>query len=201
MEKTRTKKYRDITATARDLFFRYGTRRVTVEEICEKSGVSKMTFYRFFRNKNDCALQVLDEWFKGADARYSAIMEREIPFVDRVRELILLKVEMSRELGDEFLSEIIEPNQVLHDFIMEQALKYHDMTVEFFIKGQQEGIINPCYSIEFLVVLTDRIRDMLNNEDIKRVIPDPHDRIEAVLKCFFYGIAGMEPGQDTLQYE
>ena len=57
---TKSKKLQQITQTAYDLFWRHGIKRVTIEEICRTSGVSKMTFYKYFDNKNDLAISVLD---------------------------------------------------------------------------------------------------------------------------------------------
>jgi AcrR family transcriptional regulator len=39
----------------RKLFWKYGFRRVSVDEICREAGVSKMTFYRAFEDKQDLA--------------------------------------------------------------------------------------------------------------------------------------------------
>ena len=48
-----SKKYQDIKKKGKELFWKYGTKRVTVEEICREAGVSKMTYYKFFKNKNE----------------------------------------------------------------------------------------------------------------------------------------------------
>ena len=48
---TTNPKYLDIFKTAKDLFWKYGIKRVSIEEICKEAKVSKMTFYKFFPNK------------------------------------------------------------------------------------------------------------------------------------------------------
>jgi AcrR family transcriptional regulator len=45
------KKRIQITETAIRLFSQFGTKRVTIEEICRTAGVSKVTFYKHFKNK------------------------------------------------------------------------------------------------------------------------------------------------------
>lgn len=40
-----------ILAAAKNLFLKHRSKRVTAEEICEKAGISKMTFCRYFQNK------------------------------------------------------------------------------------------------------------------------------------------------------
>ncbi|WP_372931944.1 TetR/AcrR family transcriptional regulator, partial [Mariniphaga sediminis] len=57
-ENKKSKKYLEIMKTARELFWKHGFRRVTIQEICEKAGVSKMTFYKHFPNKIDLAKTV-----------------------------------------------------------------------------------------------------------------------------------------------
>lgn len=47
---------RRILATACDLFYRQGYRASGINEIIEKSGVAKATFYAHFRSKEDLAL-------------------------------------------------------------------------------------------------------------------------------------------------
>ena len=56
-----SKKREATLLAAKDLFWRYGFRKVTVEEICEQEKVSKMTFYKMFPNKLDLAKHVFAE--------------------------------------------------------------------------------------------------------------------------------------------
>jgi len=48
--------YRRILATAQDLFYRNGYRATGINEIIEKSGVAKATFYAHFPSKEDLAV-------------------------------------------------------------------------------------------------------------------------------------------------
>lgn len=51
--------FKNITATAKSLFYAYGFDRVTVDDICAQAGVSKSTFYTHFSSKQD--LLILSE--------------------------------------------------------------------------------------------------------------------------------------------
>jgi AcrR family transcriptional regulator len=60
-----------ILETAADLFFREGFRAVGVDTIIERSGVAKMTLYRYFPSKDDLIVAYLEysnekfwEWFE-----------------------------------------------------------------------------------------------------------------------------------------
>ncbi len=61
-----------IFDTAMDLFEKKGYDRVTVDDICEKAGVAKGTFYNHFKSKN----QVIVEEFLKIDAYYGEILDK-----------------------------------------------------------------------------------------------------------------------------
>ena len=42
-----------ILNTARDLFFKYGLRNVTMDDISSEVGISKKTLYQTYENKKD----------------------------------------------------------------------------------------------------------------------------------------------------
>jgi AcrR family transcriptional regulator len=73
-----------IIEAAQDLFWHYGIKKVTVEEISDQAGVSKMTFYRKFENKFELAKVVLEKVMTDGLEDYRNFMEREdIPFTEK----------------------------------------------------------------------------------------------------------------------
>ena len=46
-------KREQILKTGKELFWKFGFKRVTIEEICKEAGISKMTYYKYFTNKMD----------------------------------------------------------------------------------------------------------------------------------------------------
>jgi hypothetical protein len=55
----KSKKYEDILDAAREKFWKYGFRRVSIEEICVQAKSSKMTFTVFFLIKQNSLKQFL----------------------------------------------------------------------------------------------------------------------------------------------
>ncbi len=60
-EQQRQETRRKVYDTSMDLFTRKGYASVTVEEICNKAGVSKGTFYYYFKSKHEV---LMEEYFK-----------------------------------------------------------------------------------------------------------------------------------------
>ena len=61
MEDSSNTKREQLIRTGKELFWKFGFRRVTVEEICSEAGISKMTFYKYFSNKLDLVKRIMDE--------------------------------------------------------------------------------------------------------------------------------------------
>ncbi|MCJ7680605.1 MAG: TetR/AcrR family transcriptional regulator, partial [Candidatus Aminicenantes bacterium] len=102
-----SKKYQLLIEAARDLFMRYGIKRVSVEEICTTAGVSKMTFYKHFSNKIELALFILNQRFEDGVLRYKSIMNRDVPFSEKAGEILKMKLELSEGISREMTKDIL----------------------------------------------------------------------------------------------
>jgi len=50
-----------VLKTGKELFWKFGFKRVTIEEVCKEAGISKMTFYKFFTNKIDLVKIIMND--------------------------------------------------------------------------------------------------------------------------------------------
>ena len=99
-------KRENLLAAASRLFWKHGIRRVTIEEICRQAGVSRMTFYKHFPDKDGIILTILEALEKEGLERYRTIMKSELPFPEKVKALILFKSEQADPLSHEFYHDI-----------------------------------------------------------------------------------------------
>src|SRR4030043_966501 len=97
------RKYAALLKTAQDLFWKHGFRRVSVEEICRKAGVSKMTFYRFFPNKLELAKTVFDRVTEEGLEQFRNIMAENTTPSEKMKKLIQMKLEGTHDISKEFL--------------------------------------------------------------------------------------------------
>ena len=65
-----------IVTAAYDLLARQGIRATGVDELIERSGVAKATFYRHFRSKDDVVLAYLKRWFEARTAAIESAVDR-----------------------------------------------------------------------------------------------------------------------------
>lgn len=71
-----------LMALGRELFARYGLKRVTVDELCRGVGIAKGSFYAFFESKEDL---------------FMAVMEREESFRDELLSRIIAEAGTTRD--------------------------------------------------------------------------------------------------------
>jgi len=85
-----------ILTKAADLFFRYGIRSITMDEIATQLGISKKTIYQFFTDKDDMVTAVIDQEIRKH--------EEECVLFRQQAENAVHQVFLAQESADEMLS-------------------------------------------------------------------------------------------------
>ncbi len=182
-------KRRQLIQTAKELFFRYGIKRVTVEEICKEAKVSKMTFYKHFRNKNELVKTWITELTDDAMGNYRNIMDSDMPFKEKVRETINMKLEGSDGMSKEFFSDYIphaEPE--LRDFLHKRMQEVMGLVINDYAEAQKRGDIRQDMKIEFILWYLNKMLDLMEDESLQQMYDSPQDLIMEMVNFFFYGI-------------
>jgi AcrR family transcriptional regulator len=190
------KKYRNIIETAKALFFKHGIRRVTIEEICIQANASKMTFYKFFANKNDLLRHLLENIFTENIKTYSQIMAEKISFFEKIKKLVILKLEKSDEYGENFIRDLLEDKSGLLEYVTKIKFESDQAIAVFLQKGQEEGVFRKSLTPEVLVYYQNILTEIYKSEQFKALIPNSHNRLEEVMNLLFYGL-----GEPDLSHE
>lgn len=185
----KNKKYNSILKTAKTLFWKHGIRRVSIEEICKEASVSKMTFYKFFPNKTDLAKTILDNLIQTSIVKFKNIIASEVPFLQKLKEIFLLKVEGMDNISMEFINDIFtNPELGLKEYMEEQQQKSVKITVDFYKDAQQKGFIRPDVKIDFLIAFSNQIIEMMKNKSLMAQYARPQDFVVESMNVIFYGI-------------
>jgi AcrR family transcriptional regulator len=182
-------KRKQLIRTAKDLFFKYGIKRVTVEEICREANVSKMTFYKHFRNKNELVKTWITQMTDEAMEKYSILMNSDLPFKEKVRETIQMKLEGTDGMSQEFFSDYIpQADPELSDFLLERMHAMMELVVKDYAAAQKRGDIRRDVSIEFILWFLNKMLDLMKDETLQQLYDNPQKLIMEMVNFFFYGI-------------
>ncbi len=182
-------KRKQLIHTAKDLFFKYGIKRVTVEEICREANVSKMTFYKHFRNKNELVKTWITEMTDEAMERYRALMDSDLPFREKVRETIHMKLEGTDGMSQAFFSDYIpHADPAFLDFLHQRMHEMMGLIIQDYARAQKKGEIRQDVKIEFILWYLNKMIDLMEDEALQQMYERPQDLIMEMVNFFFYGI-------------
>jgi AcrR family transcriptional regulator len=77
-----------ILNTARDLFFKYGLRNVTMDDICHELGISKKTLYQTYENKKDIVNTITTKFLVSHEEEYEVMISESKDAVDELLKLM-----------------------------------------------------------------------------------------------------------------
>lgn len=182
-------KRKQLIRTAKDLFFKYGIKRVTVEEICREANVSKMTFYKYFRNKNALVRTWITEMTEEAMDRYRSLMDSDLPFQEKVRETIQMKLEGTDGMSRDFFSDYIpHADPELSDFLHQRMHAVMGLVIKDYAAAQKRGDIRQDVRIDFVLWYLNKMLDLMKDETLQQLYDDPQELIMEMVNFFFYGI-------------
>jgi TetR/AcrR family transcriptional regulator, cholesterol catabolism regulator len=80
-----------ILKTALSLFFKYGIKHVTMDDIARELGMSKKTIYQFFREKDDLVNQLVETELSNQECEFDTLNKAA---TDPIHEIILISHKM-----------------------------------------------------------------------------------------------------------
>ncbi len=169
-----------IVDTARALFFKHGVRRVTVEEICSKAKVSKVTFYKYFDNKQDIAKYIGDELTKLGFARFDEINELDLSFPEKIDLMTQWRVEFFSPVSSEFIEEILD----LESVYVEMKQRY----LENIKAAQEKGEVRKEISVELIWLVTEKLNELVKEGSWKSIFSEYSQFQWQLRKLYFYGL-------------
>jgi len=189
----RHKKYSHIVESAKELFWKHGIKRVSVEEICRHSSVSKMTFYKYFKNKEDLACTVMRLITEESVEEYKTIMKSTISYKEKLEKIVSLKVSGAKDVSYEVLKDIYSNDfPALNKLVQEESKKNIELVVDDLKKAQKAGNIRNNINIDFILYLLKRSSLLIDDAELNELFETPQKLVEAVVEMFMYGILSRE---------
>jgi len=139
-----SRKFVQLVDAAEILLQRHGLQRVSVEEICRQAGVSKITFYKYFANKVDLAKFLIAGMMDRMEKRYRDIMDGDATFAEKMKQLIVMKMEKAEEFNLESMGELYRnPSTEIAVMLEKRSESNIEMVLDDFAKAKVRGEMNP----------------------------------------------------------
>jgi len=189
MTPTKQSKLIAISTKGKDLFWKYGIKRVSIEEICREAKVSKMTFYKFFPNKIALVHSILSEIYDESLNEFKEILSSNIEFTEKMKQLFILKRKSAQGISIELLKDI---NQLQDDklslLIEEKGKESLNLFIEFLIKSQKNKLMRSDIKIDFVLFQLNQMNLIFENPDLVNQYENPEELIMESMRFLFYGL-------------
>lgn len=183
------KRYEALVDTGRMLFWKYGIRRVTIEEICKEAGVSKMTYYKHFPNKNALVKVILDRWIQKLTDDYDKVMEADETFEEKMAKIILMKIGYAHDISQELVADLYgHPDKELAEY-MNEKIEVSIRSFENALRDAQiKGEIRREIKIEFIVYMINKMKEMASDRRMIDLYGTTEEWVAEMTGFFTYGI-------------
>ncbi|MBN1290511.1 MAG: TetR/AcrR family transcriptional regulator [Candidatus Latescibacteria bacterium] len=189
MEQSAVRKH--IKDTARNLFFKFGVKRVSVEELAREANVSKVTFYKYYKNKNELALELRDELMEEGFSKFDKLNSLDIPFMEKVKRMTEWQMEFYSQFDNEFVKEMVNMRDVEEEY------------KKRFIKNMESGLIRgeirKDINLELVFLMTKKIKEITSEGTWKQLFSDYGEYIQQVRTILFYGLLSRSEQEKTVE--
>lgn len=189
LNQRRKRKSKDITEAAFMLFTKYGTEKVSVDEIAKKANVSKVTIYKYFETKEGLIKAVLNEMLIDSIEMSERVLESNLTFVEKIEQILFKTDEYEKNYTSATINPTFFEEPVVKEFL---ECFYKETTLPFFnkliLQGQEEGYIDRSISTEAVLFYINMLKEKVISAQFQS-IRDSKFRMD-INKLFYYGLIG-----------
>ena len=155
-----------IINTARELYFRYGIRSVTLDDIAKELGISKKTIYQFFKDKDELVTKVVDQSVCDEICRSKDLKKQSKNPIEE----IILSVKLMKDMLDKVNVVLFYDLEKYHPAAFEKYKAFKSNFSDLIRQNLQQGISMKLYRAEMNVEVLVKYRletvDMLFNASV-----------------------------------
>ncbi|MFC2122576.1 TetR/AcrR family transcriptional regulator [Bacteroidota bacterium] len=184
-------KERILRATL-ELFQVHGIKKTTTNDIAQKAGISPATVYNHFGNKEDLVRAAVKYFLTGMAADLRRIIEGDLPFLEKLGQILLYKSEIFGQWHGDLLQTVISDNPEIRQLV--DAVSRVEITpyvIDFYEEGKRQGYINPEMPTETIMRFSEITRQGMAVESSLSEDPEHNRKLfQEMIPLYLYGIMG-----------
>jgi len=194
-ERRKEQKKERIRRAALELFGIHGFKKVSVNDIAHRAGVSPVTIYNRFGSKDGLVRDAVKTQFDDMMIKYREIINGAETFPEKMEKIIFDKTRIAGQFQGELSQTLFKDDPEMRKLVkiiwQGDALK---MTLDLFDEGKREGYVSENRSSEVLIMYLQILRDgMAANPEMPVHLSAHPENIRQLNDIFLYGMVGAEP--------
>ena len=169
-----------------------GLGRSSMSDLVRASGVSRRTFYKVFRSKEDVIRGMVDRKIEGTLEKAFAIVTGKATTAEKIESMLGLIQRVTSFVSPSLMREVSTSHPRLWEYINEKRMKALDLWRGILVEGQERGEIRRDVDPEiFMLVLTTIAQNMITPTFLLEHDMTMPEMVEQVKQILVYGI--LEP--------
>ncbi|HAI74913.1 MAG TPA: TetR/AcrR family transcriptional regulator [Microscillaceae bacterium] len=179
-----------ILETAKEMFMRFGTRSITMEDIARELVMSKKTLYQYFKDKDEMVLLVTAQELEQDKAEIQAIQEASVDAIDEILRISQTVAESFKNMNPTLLHDI----KKYHTAAWQAFIDYKNQFIRRSIidnltRGIDEGYYRADLNIDLLAIM--RLEQVEMGFDVKLFPPDKFTLVDIQLAFLDHFVRGL----------
>jgi len=175
-----------IKQSALQMFASNTMDKISMDDIASNAGVSKVTIYKYFHNKDELLNEVINLYVEQILTATENTLNSEMSFLEKLRFIMLAKIDKPQMVSTNYLLDLIEKDKQAEGRLNEALKK---IIFKFFEAGKKEGYIEESLPFELLYLHSEIYRAGLKAKsiDLAAALIDK-EAIEQMTNLYFLGI-------------
>jgi AcrR family transcriptional regulator len=191
-ERRKEQKKDSIRRAALELFQGYGFRKVSINDIAQKAGVSQVTIYNHFGSKDELVRNVVKNLFYRLVGKYRDIIQEKKPFLEKLEAIVFDKSELMGQFHGELTQTVFSQDSEIRQFV--ESIWQGEITqllIDLFEDGRKQGYISPDLSQEAILAYYEIFRrGMFSSPHIQAKLENNPKFMRELISVFAYGLNG-----------
>ncbi|MCK4751016.1 MAG: TetR/AcrR family transcriptional regulator, partial [Bacteroidales bacterium] len=148
-----------------------------INEICQKAGVSKVTFYRYYTNKQELAIFIRDSMIQEGFSRFDEISGKEISFAEKIDLMTEWRREFFSGMSADFIEDVFSMEDIKE--------RFRERLFNVIRSAQQKGDIRKEISPALVWLVTEKMNELVTEGKWKSAVKD-YSEYQGQMRLMFY---------------
>jgi len=181
------KKVDSILLQASRLFVQHGYHKVTMESVAQYANVSKVTLYKYFRDKQALYENILKQNYLQEYEEVVSVINSYLPFEEKINEVVKTRIKKYYDKSKPIFQGEITLSLDIQKFIKKQNKLMTEQRQKLYNQGRMEEFINEDVTDETLELYFKVIQNGLVSV-FKDLNDLESDNLSQLLKILYSGV-------------
>lgn len=184
-------KLRNILDRCLELFYQYGIRSLSMDDISQRLGISKKTLYQYFANKEDLVRHVVEHLSARHREKYGSLASEPGNAIDKLLKASMMACEEMRYYNPVMTFDLHKYHpDIIEGHVKREKEFFREKILENLTQGIEEGLYRPELNKELVATLyVSNLAELHRLDEVLAQKITFHDIFQVLFDNYIRGIS------------